>query len=46
MFTKYQAEFLSIALTQPEAGPQSLGTPVLVLSNSRSTPKNDIMFGK
>ena len=33
MFTKYRAEFLSIALKQPKAGPQSSGTPVLVCSN-------------
>ena len=27
MLTKYKAAFLSIALTQPKAGPPSLGTP-------------------
>ena len=31
MFTKYKANFLSIALKQTKAGPQSLGTPFLVL---------------
>ena len=31
MFTKYSAEFLSIALIQPIAGPRSSGTPFLVI---------------
>ena len=32
MFTKYLADFLSIALIQPKAGPQSTGTPFPVVS--------------
>ena len=32
MFTKYLAKFLSIALKQPEAGPRSSETSVLVSS--------------
>ena len=31
MFTKYKAIFLSTALKQTKAGPQSSGTPFLVL---------------
>ena len=33
MFTKYKADFLSIALKQTKAGPRSSGTPVLVTFN-------------
>ena len=32
MFTKYQVDFLSIALKQTQAGPQSSVTPFLVLN--------------
>ena len=34
MFTKYLANFLSIALIQHRAGPRSSGTPFLVLSST------------
>ena len=38
MFTKYQANFLSVALKQPKPGSRNSGTPVLV--EDRINPAN------